>query len=292
MQDGNSSFFSRLSIDQPHIVALALVAATTYVLIEMNNVNMLVRIRTRLVSSTWLVFVATIGALHVYSPGLVSALCMAVACYLLFTTYQKRECETSTFHYSLMIGVASIFVPYCIAFLPIFLWHQLVFLRSMSLRSFCAAFVGCLFPWMLWAGYWVYLDDYTVLIEWVDSLITYYPLDEESYLLLSYQQMASWGFVTLLTLIGAVHYLNTSYNDKIQVRMMLYAFVIQFFAIEIFVGLQPQHLDDMLPVLLVVGAPLIAHFFALTSSWFTNILFILSVLAIGALGYFNLYYWV
>ncbi len=284
------SLLGRLQFDLSHLIALGIIAFTSYVLIEMNNVNMLIRVRTRMVTSVWLLSVATIADTHVYSAGLTASCCMAMACYLLFKTYQCRNCQADSFHYALMIGLASIFVPHCIIFLPLFLWHQMAFLRSMSVRSLCASMVGFFFPALLWVSFWVYKDDYTKLKEWFETFRTYYPIVKENYLQLTYSQIASWGLVTWLTFLGAVHYLSTSYNDKIQVRMLLYAFVSMFFTIEVFVVLQPQRLDEMLPILLMVGAPLIAHFFALTKSWFTNFLFILSMMAYGALGYLNLFY--
>lgn len=289
LPDGLSWSWQCFVVDVPRIVAFLLMVVATCVLIEMNNRNLLLRIRSRLVSSTWLVAAATISPVHVYADGLAAAVCVAIALYTLFFTYQKRECQTGTFHWALLLGIGSIFVPFVIAFQLFFLWHQTVFLRSMSLRSFCAALVGCLFPLSIWAGYWIICDDYEPLLSWFHQLTTYVPLRPENYLGFSVQQVASWGLVTLLGILGTVHYLNTSYNDRIQVRMLLYILSFQFVATELFVCLQPQHLDTFMPLLMVTAAPLIAHFFTLTSSWFTNALFILSLLAFAALAYLNLF---
>lgn len=269
------------------IIAFALMVLATCILVEMNNRNLLLRIRSRLVSSTWLIASATIPLTHVYSEGLAAAVCVAASLYLLFFTYQKRECQVNTFHWALLVGVGSIFVPHVIVFLLLFLWYQIAFLRSMSLRSFCAALVGVLFPLCLWAAYWIVKDDYTKVLMWCSALLDYQLVAPENYLSFTLQQVASWGLVTLLGLFGAVHYLNTSYNDRIQVRMLLYILTCQFFVLEAFVCLQPQHLETLMPMLMVTAAPLIAHFFTLTYSWFTNTLFILSVFAFGALAYLN-----
>ena len=286
---GTSWSWQCFVVDVPRIVAFLLMVVATCVLIEMNNRNLLLRIRSRLVSSTWLVSTAAISATHVYSDGLASAVCVASALYLLFFTYQKRECQADTFHWALLIGVGSIFVPQVIVFMPLFLWHQTVFLRSMSLRSFCAAWVGCLFPLSLWAGYWIVSDNYEMLYAWVSELVAYVPIRPANYLSFTWQQVASWGAVTFFGLLGMLHYLNTSYNDRIQVRMLLYILSVQFFVTEAFVCLQPQHLDTLMPMLVMLASPLIAHFFTLTSSWFTNALFVLSVLGFAALAYLNIF---
>lgn len=265
-----------------------LVAFITYVLMEVNNTYMLMRIRSRMVSSTWLIGVAAIATLHGYSPALVATACCATAYYLVFATYQKQRCPNATFHYAAALSLGSIFLPQMAAFLPLYLWHQLAFLRCMSLRTFCAALIGYGFPLALWGAKCFLQGDFGTIEAWVSDLIAWQPIQLSAYTNLSLQQLASWGLVTLLGLLGAIHYLSTSYNDRIQVRMLLYIFVVQFVAVEVYVGLQPHRLDTLMPLLLLNAVPLIAHFFALTRSWFTNALFVLSALSFIALAYLHL----
>lgn len=288
LQEGDGAFFSRLSFSLPHLIALGLVALVAYSLMEMNNVNMLIRVRSRLVSSVWLISVATIPLTRVYSPGLVAAVCLSVAYYQLFRTYQRRGCQLNSFHYALMISLGSLFVPHLMGFLPFFLWHQTVFLRSTTLRTLGAVLLGTALPLVPVVGYAMVVNDYSFLLRWIEVLSQYRPLSLESYRVLTVQQWASWGIISLWGLIGMVHYLCTSYNDRIQTRMLLYVFVCQFVVIEVFVCLQPQFLDVWMPMLIVTSAPLIAHFFALTGSWFTNALFVTAFLSFCALGVFNL----
>lgn len=268
---------------------LALMAATAYVLVEMNNRNIMLRVRTRLVSSTWLIAAASIPLVHRWSPQLMAAFCLAGAYYLLFCTFQQRKSQTTTFHWALMVGVGSIFVPQMVVMLPLFVWYQMAYLRSMSLRNLCAALVGCAMPLMVWGVWWLAHDDYPMLLAWTERLCSLHLIDPECYLKLTVQQSASWLLLTLLGTIGMIHYLSTSYNDRIQVRMMFYILCSQFVILEAYVCLQPEHLDTMLPLLMVTSAPLIAHFFALTSSWFTNSFFVLTLLAFGALAYLNIW---
>lgn len=270
-----------------YLVATLVLLVTTCILMELNNRNVLLRIRSRMVSSVWLIAIASVFIPHGFTVSLIVTLCATAAYYLLFCTYQQRDSVISAFHYALFLGVGSILEPHLLVFLPMFLWHQIAFLRSISLRSFCAVLVGCLFPLCLWGGYWVLRDDYTAILVWWDRLVTYYELDPDTYLGLSLQQVASWGLISLLSIVSLIHYLSTSYNDKIQVRMLLYILVVQFVVVDAYMALQPQHLDAAMPLLVLTGAPLIAHFFALTGSWFTNALFVLSVLLFGALIYLN-----
>ena len=270
-------------------IGIALAAIVAYVLLETNNKNMLIRVRSRMVSSCWVFFAAVIASMHPFSFGLLSSLFLSISYYLLFKTYQQQDPVRYSFHAALMLGVSACLVPHVIAFVVLFIWHQMVFLRSMTFRALFAILIGSLFPFLLWGGYCLFVDDYSMLLDWVGRLISYDRIQPSNYTALTIQAIASWLLPSLLILIGCVHYLFTSYNDKIQVRMMLYIYVVQFLAIEIFVGLQPAHCVTWLPLLLVSGVPLLAHFYALTSSWFTNFLFVLSALLLAGLAYLNLW---
>ena len=284
LREGEGIFLSRLSFTVPHLVALVCVALIAYVLVEMNNVNMLIRVRSRLVSSVWLVSAAVVPLLHTYSHGLVAAVCLSVAYYQLFKTYQAPDSQLNAFHSALMLSAGSLFVPHLLFFLPFFLWHQTVFLRSVTLRSLGAVFLGLAMPFVVVAGYAMVSGDLSFLFRWAETLSLYYAVSSEAYQTLTLQQWASWAVISLWGWIGMVHYLSTSYRDRIQTRMLLYVFVCQFLAIETFVALQPQHLDDWMPLLMVTSAPLTAHFFALTGSRFTNALFLVALLSFCALG--------
>lgn len=257
---------------------LLVLVFTVYILIEMNNRNQLLRIRSRMVSSVWLVLVACMPVLQKYGDGPLAACAMAGAYFMLFRTYQKTGSEADSFHYGLMLGLSSLFLPKLIFCVPLFLWHQMVFLRSMTLRNLCAVMVGGLFPFIVLSAYSLVADDWSNQLSWWQDLRQLMPLSIDAYNHLSVQQIVGWGLVSFLSLLGFMHYLSTSYNDKIQVRMLLYILCFQWFVLEVFVGLQPQQLDDFLPLMAVTGAPLIAHYFALTHSWISNVVFILSIM--------------
>lgn len=288
IQEGNGGLSVRFSFTPERLAALVLTALVAYTLTETNNVNRLIRVRSRLVSSVWLISAATIPFVHVWCDGLAATACLSVAYYQLFRTYQQRDCQVKTFHYALMIGLGSLFVPHLICFLPFFLWHQTVFLRSTTLRTLCAALLGVILPLVIVAGYALATDEGSFLLLWWGKLSQYNPVSRDAYHVLEAQQWQSWATLSVWGLLGTVHYLCTSYDDRIQTRMLLYILVCQFVSIEVFVGLQPQHLDTWLPMLMLTSAPLIAHFFALTTSWFTNFLFILAFLSFCALGVINL----
>lgn len=275
------------TFDVSHVVSLAISALITYLLVDLNNRYNLLRVRSQMVASTWLIMVGTIITVHPYSHGLTAALFVTIAYYLLFFTFQNDESPVSTFHWAFMLTIGSMFMPQVFLFFPFFLWHQAVFLRSMTLRTFSAALIGFIFPMLLWVGFWTLRGDYSVLLSWWTDLTTFGPVGTENYHLFTVQQVASWGLVTFLAVISMLHYLCTSFNDKIQTRMFYYILVFQFVVIETLIVIQPQDLDTLMPLLMVTSAPLVAHFFTFTGSWFTNTIFKLSILAFIGLAYLN-----
>lgn len=273
-----------------YAVGLGLAIFVAYVLLETNNRFQLIRVRSRMVASVWIVSAASIASLHVWHYGTIAALSLAIAHFFLFNTYEKRQPVNESFHAGLFLGIGALSVPWLVVMLPLFLLHQAIYLRSLTFRCLFATLVGMLMPAMAMSVPMVITDDYTRLTDWYQMLCSLTLIGPQHYLDLTLQQALAWLLPALLMLLGGIHYLCTSYNDKIMVRMILYIFVTHSLVIMVFTGLQPQYAELLMPVMLVCGAVLIAHFFALTRSWFTNSLFVLALLLYMALGYFTLWF--
>ena len=83
------------------------------------------------------------------------------------------------------------------------------------------------------------------------------------YALLSLPEKAVGIYLAALSLIGIVHYLRTSYNDRIRVRMFFHSIIITEVFLLAAAFLLPQHFAWIFPLLLVNSAPLIAHYWTL-----------------------------
>ena len=102
-------------------------------------------------------------------------------------------------------------------------------------------------------------------------------------------RIATVASVALVSLIGIIHYLRSSRNDKIRNRMIYeMVIVVDLFTIACIV-LQPQHADNLLPILIINTAALIAHFITLTRTAATNIVFCVLLLASVLLTVCNLW---
>lgn len=136
-------------------IALAVVVVVAYLLMEMDAIGGLLRIRSRMIPSVWLMLTIAFTAFHAYSPILLSVLALALSFYFLFRTESEREPVGYTFRATFYLSLGSLAWPPLLLLLPLLLWSQIVFLRTMTLRSLCASLLGLVLPYTFWAA-WVF----------------------------------------------------------------------------------------------------------------------------------------
>lgn len=136
-------------------IALAVVVVVAYLLMEMDAIGGLLRIRSRMIPSVWLMLTIAFTAFHAYSPILLSVLGLALSFYFLFRTESEREPVGYTFRATFYLSLGSLAWPPLLLLLPLLLWSQIVFLRTMTLRSLCASLLGLVLPYIFWSA-WVF----------------------------------------------------------------------------------------------------------------------------------------
>ena len=111
----------------------------------------------------------------------------------------------------------------------------------------------------------------------------------EAIVSLPFVWQVSAAFIALLSFVSILRYLRTKYDDKIRVRMILYIYIVQTLLLMAFLVLQPAHYQTTMALLVASASPLIAHYFALTGSFLSNLFFILSLLFTAAMAILNLW---
>jgi hypothetical protein len=111
-----------------------------------------------------------------------------------------------------------------------------------------------------------------------------------SYSVLSLQHLLLMAFLVILFLLGAIHFVVTSYKDKIRVRQIYYSLMVLMFFSCILVIFQPQLYHLAFHVMIISVSPIIGHFIALTNSRLTNILFF--ILAVVTLFITSMNLWI
>jgi hypothetical protein len=266
---------------------LLCISITTYLMVELNNINALIRIFSRMVSSTFLTLLCSACFVFPALPETVMLTCMTAFILLLFLTYQDKEAAGLTYYAFLFLGVGSIAYIHVLFFLPLIWLLMMTHTMSLSWRTWMASLLGLLTPYWFYIPWIIYQRDYSAITNHFMALTVF----EEPFNLygITDSQKASLGLVILLAIIGTTHYIRKSYLDKIRIRMFYGFFIFMDLAALLFLLLQPQHFNAMLLLMIVNTSPLVAHFVALSSTRLTNITFMVLCAASLLLTAYNIW---
>ena len=256
-------------------VQMAMLIISTYLVIELNNTNSLIRIYSRMISCTFLVLMSAANIIFPSVESRIVQLCF-IGCYtVLFRAYQDKQASGPVFYAFLCIGIAStIFIQ--IAFYVPILWILLaVNILAFSNRTFWASVLGLIVPYWFISGYHAYTGEIDQLARHFTNMAQFGPLFD--YSAITEHQIVTFAYVVLIAAIGIIHYLRNSFADKIRTRMLYELFITMCVGSIVFMILQPQYYEILMGILIVNTAPLIAHFIALTRTRLTNIAFYLLI---------------
>ena len=172
-------------------------------------------------------------------------------------------------------------------FLP-FLWlMMMVFTNSFSIRNFFASIIGLIMPYWFSAGYFAYTNKIDGLISHFAEFINYHDLFDYSQV--TDHEVVNLLFLIILSTLGSIHFLHTSYADKIRTRMIYNSFILINYVSLAFIILQPQHIKELSSIMIVNTAPLTAHFITYTKGKLANIVFISALVIMVLILLYNIF---
>ena len=274
-------------IQQEWWIQFGCFALSTFLMMELNNSNTLLRIHSRMVSCSFLVLSCCVCFLFHSLSEAISELFILATYLILFFTYQDKTSSGLSYYGFLCLGVASIANVHILFFLP-FWWLLMQFnLQSFSQRTFLASLMGVTTPYGYWACWLLFQDSFSPLVEHLSSLgIFHFPFDFSS---VADNHLVFFIFLTVIAILGTLHYWQTSYQDKFRVRQLYSLFIRMNIVIFLFFCLQPQHSDLLIRLMVINTAPLVAHFIALTNQRITNIIFCVIVIITLTFTAYNLW---
>ena len=265
---------------------LLILVASTVMMVILNNNNSLIRIYSRMVSCSFYVVV-------LMSPFLFSSINIGIAqlafifsLNFILRAFQDKQAVGWVFYAFVAIGVASVFYVELLWLVPI-LWILLTTnVLAMSLRTFIASILGVALPYWFLSAYYLLIGNPQAIADHFEAMMLWQqPFD---FSMLDSHRGLTFLFVAILGIIGSVHFVAYSYQDKIRTRMIFEMFITVDILSFVFIILQPQHFDNLLPIIIVNTSCLFAHYVALTRTWLTNVTFIVMCLATLGLTIFNL----
>lgn len=264
-----------------------ILALSTFLMMELNNMNALIRIYSRMVSCSYLALAIMAKLMLASVPRGVVQLCLIVFFVFAFMAYQNKRAMGLVFYAFVAIGIASTVFVQVLYFLPV-LW-VLLFTNILAggLHTFCASLLGVLMPYWFVGGYYVYTDNLDALYGMMSGLWQLGAVCDFS--VLDSHQIITAAFVLLLAMVGIVHFHRNSYKDKIRTRMLFEVFAILDLCTVVFLILQPQHCDYLLGMMIVCTSPFIGHYVSLTNTRITNASFVVFLLAMLGITVYNIW---
>lgn len=252
-------------------VQFVLLAVSSFLMMELNNVNALIRIYSRMVSCSFLVLAVMSQYLVVdVRCGIVQA-CFIAFYLFLFSAYQDNRAMGRVFYAFLMLGIASTMFVQILFFVPL-VWVLLCTnLMVRSFRAFVSSLFGLLVPYWFMVAYYLYIDDVDSLLDHFLQIAQFGPV--LGWMDMPVSHILTAAYVAILAVVGMIHFRLNNYKDKIRTRMLFEIFSVLALAAIFFMILQPQHIDYLLALLIVSTSPMIGHYIALTNTFITNISF-------------------
>ncbi len=264
----------------------ALLFVSVMMMVELNNSNALIRIYSRMVSCSFLVM--TTMSLFLFQTIDVAVVQITFIAFLLLMlrSYQDPNATGLTFYAFCALGIASIVFPQILLFLPPLWIVMATYIQNFSPRTFLSSIIGVVAPYWFVAAWLIYTGKYAWLGTHFISILQFgtpfYLVD------VKLQEWLTFAFVLLCAIIGGIHFLMYSYQDRIRIRLIYEMFIVLDGLTMFFALIQPQHFDCLLGMAIVLTAPIIGHWLALTSSRLSNIVSMLLAAAAFALTIYNM----
>lgn len=268
-------------------LGFALTCVSAYLIMELNNRNALLRVRSRLMSVTFLVLMLTNPMLHAWHVGQLTVVCLLLSYFMLFASYQKVRPEGYVFHAFLFISTGSMFYSPLLALVPVVYFCMLFQLRNFTWRSIMAGLLGLVVPYWLYAAWHIWQNQLDTAFNYLEDWMQPQWLHVDTW---SVHQWVSVGVMMFFALLAFIHLFRTTYDDKIRTRMLSY--VMASFEVVLAAGvfIFPQHYEVQMRLFIANSSLIIAHYYALGRGRFFDLWFYISFWMIVALGIYNFFF--
>ncbi len=261
---------------------------SVFLMMQMNSQNLLTRIYSRTVSVSYMTLICMPVFLFSSMSGALLQVCIIAALLILFSCYQDNNSPGRIFYTFLLLGIGSLINLHILLFIPFFWILMAFYVYAMGWRTWFASLIGLITPYWFAAGLWLFeMKSFSRLTTLFS--IQFPTLEWFNFSFSNIQQTLVLGYIMFLFIIGSIHFMIDSIRDKIRVRQLYYAFMLMSAYALVLLLLLPQEYDMLIRVMTVAVSPLIGHFFALTHSKFSNILFLFLTISLLAITAFNLW---
>jgi hypothetical protein len=234
-----------------------LVVLIAFVLHRINDVEMLISERTRLVFMFSVLLVSTNAGLLPFSEVTVVILCFVFMIHELFGTYQLPEATGKLFNVGVLIGIAGLFMPQALWFI-LLVWIGMYQFYSLNFRSFMASLIGVLIIYWFVLAWCVWSHDFSLFTSLYTSLT-----DFELFSIFISFRYYHIGFVmvSILLVMTLFRIKMDAINNRVRVRQMLSFLLNLSVGSFVLICLYGGDADSLLAVFYLPASVLLAYFF-------------------------------
>ena len=269
------------------MIQFPLFLISAFLMMQLNNVNLLIRIYSRMISVSFVMLSCAAAFLFPSATGGFVQFCFIVSILSLFNTYQELPVVGWLYYAFLFLSLASLVEVRILLYLPLF-WFLMIHARGW--RAITASVLGILTPYWFMVAWLFYTHrhefDFSLLISHFGDLsavtLSDFAIDD-------LQRLLTLVVVIILGIVGGIHFIMKHYEDKFRVRQLYYSFIYQALYTLALIFVIPSQFDILLRILIIAVSPLIGHFFALTKTKVSNIFFLVTTGIILILTLFNLW---
>ncbi|MCE2616724.1 MAG: hypothetical protein ACTTKN_06750 [Phocaeicola sp.] len=268
-----------------YFASFAIYALVGYLLIELNTTFSIIRTRTTMPVALYWLIMAICLFFHPFNWVNITPLAFIIAIFQLFITYERKNSTKFIFNTFFIISAGSIaFPPLLYLIIPFFIGMKMF--RSLTRKTFFVAILGLLFPYWFLFCYAFLTDQLNVFKASIHSLYNFSPI---IYSGIHIEILAAVGIITFFSLIGTIHYLMVSYQDKTQTRIYYSFFILLEVCIYILGTLQPQHLYPLLLMQTIIMSILVSHLIVLSRTRFSSIMLIATFIILTVWALFEIW---
>ncbi len=239
-----------------YVIGLLLLVLTAFIIQRISDIEMLIRDRTRLPFMLFVLLMSTNAGLFPFREVSVVLLCLVFMIYELFNSYQLPEATGKFFNAGALIGIAGLFMPQVLWFVPL-LWIGMYQFRSLSFRSFMASLIGLLIVYWFVLAWGVWKHDFSMFASLYSSLSDFGFFSIVTSF--QYYQIGVIG-VVLLLILALFHIKIDAFSNSVRVRQMLFYLLNLSVWSLVLIFLYGKIVDSLLAILYLFGSVLIAYF--------------------------------
>ena len=241
------------------MIQFPLFLISAFLMMQLNNVNLLIRIYSQMISGTFVMLSCAAAFLFPSVTGGFVQFCFIVSILSLFNTYQELPVIGWLYYAFLFLSLASLVEVRILLYLPLFWLLMLVTIHTRGWRAIMASVLGILTPYWFMLAWLLYSQrqefDYNQLISHFGELsavtLSDFAIDD-------LQRLLTLVVVIILGIVGGIHFIMKHYEDKFRVRQLYYSFIYLALYTFALMFVIPSQFDMLLRILIIAASPLTA----------------------------------